>query len=138
MESLIINNCKVEIIQLHDWFSDWFNGSVKNNNSNLEEFSSVLNENFHLITPNGELIAKKGLIERIKNSHSSKSQVNNFNITVEHITIRNDQENFVVVSYVEHQNEGNTKSKRLSSVIFKKNPMLRNQLEWIHVHETWI
>ena len=129
-------NVKSEIIRLHQFFTLWFNGRIEE--QEIDQFISVIHDDFILITPNGQIIDKSEIIEAIKKSYNSKEFENNFKIVIVNVRVTHSSENYFQAMYNEVQYEDNLKTNRLSSVLFKINEKLENKLEWIHVHETWV
>ena len=132
-------NINSEIIEIHQFFMDWFTGSISNTEEVFFRFFKVLTPNFELITPSGNIFHYTDVIEMIKSSYGSRSLPNSqFKIEIKNINVRFAFQSILGATYEEWQYSDDSKTARISTVIFQKNNNTSNQLSWVHVHETWL
>ena len=132
-------NCYNEIVGLHRFFQDWFNGHLVMNENTFERFSNVLEAEFELITPSGQRHTKKEILKLVWDSHSSRSNSDNpMNIWIENFRFRRISDSIFLVTYEEWQKIENNDQGRLSTALFKKSENKFNGIDWIHVHETFV
>jgi len=129
-------NYQREIIELHQFFTDWFAGRLSQSEVHFARFSQVIADGFALITPDGVLIERDTLQDRIFAGYGQRPD---FHVWIKNPQIRHRQDDIIVVTYEEWQrtSEGG-QTARLSTAIFRENDNTPNGLEWLHVHETWL
>lgn len=120
-----------EIEGLHNFFQQFFTGEIQQDT--ISRFSLVLEDNFSLITPGGQLITRENILAMVKQSYDSRK---NMRIWTNDIVTRSLSNNLYVTTYQELQEiEDGTKTVRLSTAIFRIDEA---KVTWIHVHETWV
>jgi len=126
---------EAEIIQLHQFFQDWFNGEIEPSEENFSRLSDVLADSFKLVSPDGQVLQRKPLLDGLEQAHNTRRGMR---IWIEDMRVLHWFDELVLAIYQEWQQiEGKTTS-RLSSVLFVRKPGTPNGLEWLHVHETWM
>ena len=131
--------CYTEIIELHSFFQDWFNGKLEMNEKNFQRFPEVLDTNFELITPRGEKYSRKEILQLVWKSHASrKNSVNPMTIWIENFTFRMITSDIFLVTYEEWQKIESKNQGRLSTAIFSKNLNKFNGIDWVHVHVVFL
>jgi hypothetical protein len=123
---------EVEITELHEFFQNWFTGTVPE--TAFSRFSNVMNENFKIISPRGDLTNRADLIKLLKNGYRRNP---NISISVSDISVEMLSENTFLAIYEEHQKSNNEFTSRISSALFTPNTNSPNNYNWLHVHETW-
>lgn len=123
-----------EIIDLHDFFTDWFNGSV--DISQLESaLINLLHPNFIMISPNGVKISKNALAEGFTQAYGINPS---FKIQIRDVAIHHMTGTTVFATYTEWQRGAQTSEHsnngRISSVVID----IGASTQWIHLHETWL
>ena len=68
--SLLISD---EIEGLHEFFQQFFTGVAKQ--SSATRFEDVLDDNFTLITPGGQIISRENIIATIRQSHATRNKM---------------------------------------------------------------
>ena len=133
------NHCYNEIVELHSFFQDWFNGKIEKNKEPFERFPNVLEEKFELITPSGQKHTKDEILQLVWNSHASRAESDNpMKIWIENFNFKTISDELFLVTYEEWQKiDGNDKG-RLSTAIFQRCENNFNGITWIHVHETFL
>ncbi|WP_299548844.1 hypothetical protein [uncultured Tateyamaria sp.] len=122
-----------EIVDLHAFFVEWFNGTVDRDQLG-PRFLSRLDENVVFIPPEGHVLTGTMLKEGFDRGHSSNTD---FRIQIRDVTIRHKIDDLVMATYTEWQ-VGATQSEhanaRVTSVLMK----LTNPVTWLHIQETWL
>ena len=129
------NRCQQEIVELHQFFQDWFTGVLLADDAAFARFSQVLGDTFIIISPDGRALSRNPLLESLRGMHGAhKGQ----RIWIENVQLRHQADNLALVTYEEWQEVAENKTGRLSTVLFQVKPDTPNGLEWLHVHETWL
>ena len=126
-------DCKAEIVGLHQFFQDWFNGNASV--GDFERFSGVLAPDFTMISPDGKLTRVRPLIEALGAAGGSGPGMRIW-IENSEVLIRDGASTLAV--YEECQDQDGRRNRRRSTVLFRDNAEKPNGLEWVHVHETWM
>lgn len=121
-----------EIIDLHDFFMEWFNGTV--DRDQLEpRFLSRLDKDVVFIPPEGSIISGDGLKDSFEKGYGSNTE---FRIKIRDVKIRHRVGDAVLATYTEWQTGDVHSSKannaRITSVLMEIGPPIR----WLHIHET--
>jgi hypothetical protein len=123
-----------EIRELHQFFTDWYNGTVEDDAENFARFEQVIAPSFRLISPDGINHHYAPLTKKIKEDHGSRPGMQ---IEIKSVVLRFHSPEYTFATYEEWQHTEGKNTSRISSVIFHANPDCPNGLEWVHVHETW-
>ena len=131
--------CKKEIIELHTFFEEWFNGAIEQTRTNFRRLENVLDSNFTLITPSGIKQSREELIPLLWEAAGSRvNKESPLDIWIENYLFKQLGSDLYLVTYEEWQKDEKRKRGRLSTAIFKKEMNEYNNLLWLHVHETWL
>lgn len=122
-----------EIVDLHDFFTQWFNGTV--DRDQLEpQFLSRLDENVVFIPPEGHILTGGMLKGGFDQGYGSNK---GFRIQIRDVIIRQEIGDLVLATYTEWQ-IGATQSEhanaRVTSVLVK----MTSPITWLHIQETWL
>ncbi len=131
----MITRVEKEIIQLHQFFQDWYNNQLALTKDNFSHCENVLAKDFSIIFPNGEVVRCQPLLERLRNAHNSHNEMR---IWIKNIQIRHHISDVILATYEEWQEIEGQITARLSSVVFQEVQSTPNGVCWLHVHETWI
>lgn len=136
----MLNKCHREVKELHQFFEGWFTAQIPHVDKMLERVSTVLSDDFQLITPEGHLLTRDDLLEQLKKSYGSQADRDKYKIEVTNFDGRALAEDGVIflTTYQENQYINDEHNIRLSSSLFRSKPDTPNQVEWIHVHEVWL
>jgi hypothetical protein len=124
-----------EIVDLHQFFEDWFSGKLDLTDANFRRFESVIADGFALIDPGGVITERETLIPRLRAAHNTRPNVR---VWIENIRLHHYVGDILLVTYEEWQESGDQTTARLSTALFRDKPDAPNGLEWLHVHETWL
>ncbi|MBB4566680.1 hypothetical protein [Rhizobium leucaenae] len=132
----LFERAKVEIIDLHRCFSNWYN-SDDPDPADFSRFEKVLGEGFHIVTPDdGRIIERDSIISHVRANHSCFH--GDFIIEIEDIKPGWEAAGIIVVTYIEAQCRAGAWSRRRASALFTENSSMPNGVEWRHLHETWL
>ncbi len=137
--SIMEQRCSDEVVQLHQFFQDWFNAAIPPTDEELGRFSSVMAERFVIISPNGELTERDALLERLRAAHGIWSEMSRpCRIWIENLQVRHQVGDQILVLYEEWQEIEGESRGRLSTALFRRREGTPNGVEWMHVHEVWL
>lgn len=130
---------QTEVIELHQFFQDWFTGRLMNTDENFNRFSSVIAEDFEHISPEGLETNRDDLIYGLKKAHTSRANSEKpYRVWIKNVRIRAVDDGIFIVSYEEWQESKGETRGRLSTALFREKPATPNGVEWLHVQETWL
>lgn len=129
------NRCEKEIIELHQFFQDWFSGAVPNTDEQFTRAADVLDEGFVIISPDGTLTEGAPLLAGIRQGHGTRP---NFRIWVEDFRFHRQDNYIALTTYQEWAKIGEETTARISTALFREKAGNPNGVEWLHVHETWL
>lgn len=128
--------CEDEVLELHRFFQAWYRGEIDADGEAFGRVSEVLAEGFHLVSPEGEMVARSDILAAIRRSHASKPA--DFVIRTERCHFRAGGRGLGVVTYEEwHEEEGKSRG-RISTAVLQDRADAPQGVEWVHVHETWL
>jgi hypothetical protein len=131
----MIDTIAREIDELHQFFQDWFTGSIPQTEANFARVTAALAPGFVLISPDGALAEYATVIDWLRKGYGTRP---GFRLWVEKIVPRYAASDLALVTYEEWQQRDDRITARLSSAIFRHCPTAPNGVEWLYVHETWL
>jgi len=135
----IEQRCRQEIEQLHGFFERWFNGRVEQTQSEFSRLDIALDADFVLVGPDGVDVTRKQLIDDIWDHWNHPAdEGKDFHIEVSDVSVRRRLPLIFIATYTERQEVGDEVTERRSTVVFRETPEAPNDLEWLHLHESWI
>ncbi len=129
--------CRNEVIELHQFFQDWFSGRLENSDRIFQRISKTLSEDFQIVGPSGTLTPRDRLLDGLRRSYASMKG-RKFRIWIENYQARPIGEGLWLITYEEWQEDEKERKGRLSSAVFRGKPGNPNHVEWLHVHEVWL
>jgi len=127
-ETLAVTN---EIVRLHDFFQDWFNGA---RNHLIDEFADALDDAFFIVSPRGTVSDKDSIVAAVR-GHANTGPIE---IRVEHVEVRASGElGLVIATYEEHQERQVESAVLVSTVGLIADPSCPGGYRWYFVHETF-
>jgi len=130
------DRCETEIVDLHRFFERWYRGELELTSEDFARVSDVLTEDFRMINPDGEVVARSELLTGLRRNHGTRSD--DFQIRVENVSYRMVGRTAAAVTYEEWHEEGGRTRGRVSTAILREHSSTPNGVEWLHVHETWL
>jgi len=135
----LFEDCKKEVIELHEFFKQWFKAEIENNDEVYSRLEKALNKDFLLISPDGSVSTRDKLLVQLKTGYSShKDATIAYELWVQNIQLRLLEGNLCLVTYEEWGKVHGKINARLSSALFRKKIEAPNGVEWVHVHEVSI
>ena len=129
--------CEREVVELHVFLEQWFTGRLPDTDEAFARFESALAPRFTLVDPAGELLDRATVVGAVRGGHG-RSAGEEFTIRIEKATVRHRSTAACLVTYEEWHDTATTSRGRLSSVLFVHRSGAPNDLEWLHLHETWL
>jgi hypothetical protein len=124
-----------EIVDLHQFFQDWFNGDLGASTENFSRLGIALAPNFKMITPQGNLVERAPLVDSLNSAHNSRTGMR---IWIKNVVLQHQLGETIIATYEEWQEIKSQVSARLSSATFKFDSDAPNGVAWVHLHETWL
>lgn len=125
---------QTEIVELHRFFQNWFNGDIPCTDEAFQRMDRVMDDGFTIVMPNGKRIDRDPLLTGLYKAHGGRPGIR---IWIEHVRLLMTEGPMAVVEYEEWQQEGETTTARVSTAVFRDEPAAPNGLSWLRVHETW-
>ena len=133
------DRCREEVVQLHRFFQDWFNGTLDKTDENFRRFGDVVADGFQIILPNGELTDREEILERVRQAHGVNTVSGTpIRIWIDGYRSRPIDEALQLVTYQEWQQTDGEPRGRRSTAVMRDKPGTPNRVEWLHVHEVWL
>ncbi|WP_448721230.1 DUF4440 domain-containing protein [Acanthopleuribacter pedis] len=125
-----------EVEEFHQFFQDWFTGTLPRTAQAFARFSDNLAPDFELISPRGDLLARSALVNGLEQAHGKLPKT--IKIWVRDVKVRSLGAGLWLATYEEWQDKGDGERGRLSTVVFREHAASPNGMLWLHVHETWL
>lgn len=132
------NQCEKEIVELHRFFEEWFMARLADSGAAFSRFAGVMADGFIMISPEGTVTERAELLEGLRFAHGAYASAGSISIRVANIRERHYSDGLCLMTYEEWQDKGNGEQGRLSSALFRRRLGAPNDVEWLHVHETWM
>lgn len=85
-----------EIVQLHQFFQDWYNGAIPETKAGFTRLENALAEGFRIITPDAQIIEREAILQSIESAHNTRLAMR---IWIEDVRIQRWFENHILASY---------------------------------------
>jgi hypothetical protein len=128
----MLERVEAEIIGLHEFFVAWFTGQ----RSDFDRVETALHADFSMVTPDGQQLDRAAILARLAKAPGSIAEA--FEIGIEAVRQVWRSADALLVSYVEAQRRGETRTRRRSTALFVTDGALPDKLVWRHLHETWM
>ncbi len=132
MDADCLARVKNEVEDLHQFFVDWFAGSLSEDVFE-DQFVKRFSKDFIIIPPAGGLLDLSQISNAIRSGYASNTD---FRIQIRNVQIQREMGGYLVVTYEEWQKNAlattPANNGRIATAIFEYNETLR----WCHIHET--
>jgi len=119
-----------EIVRLHDFFQDWFNG---HGDRSVDEFTDALDDAFFIVSPTGTVSDKTQIVGMVA-SHTGTGPME---ICIENVELKRSGEGgLLIATYEEHQKRTGGTSALISTAGFRTDESTPGGYRWLFVHET--
>lgn len=123
-----------EIVDLHDFFTEWFNGTAERDQ--LEpRFLSRLHDEVVFIPPEGHAMTGPMLKGGFDQGYGSNAD---FRIQIRDVVVRHEVGDLVLATYTEWQTGAKqsalANNARITTVLMK----MASPVTWLHIQETWL
>lgn len=135
MVTISLEACAREIVELHEFFQDWFTGDRDDHPATFARFTAVMDSDFVIIGPDGILTTFPTLVDRLRSAYGRFPCTR---IWTENHQRHQQLGNWAICTYEEWQATQEVTTARLSTVIFQADDRAPNGVRWLHVHETWL
>jgi hypothetical protein len=126
-----LSGVRTEIVRLHDFFEEWFNGVE---GMSLAVFSEALDEQFFMVAPSGAKLSKTAVVSAVETQFGKDSA----QISIRNVEIEYSAGSAVTATYEEHQIRGGNVSARITTVTMVIDRSAPGGYRWLFVHETWL
>lgn len=123
-----------EVEELHRFFEDWFSGRCEATDAAFARFERVLADDFEIVTPDGAVLDRTTILDAVRGGHGSGPM----RIWIEKYRARSTDGGLHLATYEEWQTRDDVTRGRLSTVLFRAGPGGDDEMQWVHVHETWL
>lgn len=125
--------CRAEITGLHEFFVEWFDGSVPR--EELSRLERALAPEFEMVTPEGERVDRGALVDGLAESYG-RTEGEAFDIDVREVEAIELLEDHAVIRYEEWQLTDEGESGRVSTGLFRAAADAPEGVVWVTLHET--
>ena len=123
-----------EVLALHELFVAWFRQG--SDAGDLGSWEAALASDFRMVTPDGVVIVRAALLERLLQARNS--QPADFSIVISAIEPLWQERDAVLLGYVEQQYRSGSITRRRSTALFTAAPSAPRGVVWRHLQETWM
>jgi hypothetical protein len=130
-------NAEQEVIDFHQALQGWLGGTTANTDKAYAPIENALAANFTYTLPDGVSVDKAATVGELRRAYGAHGQ--DFRIWIQAFRVIASTDTICVVDYEEWQRiaDGSI-TGRSSTAVFSSNDNKRRQVEWLHVHETWL
>jgi hypothetical protein len=119
-----------EIEELHGVFVELFCGRSRD----FSRCAAAFSAQFEMVTPDGKNHDHAGVLLALEKAKAPAD----FSIAISNIRSLWEDQNSVLIQYVEQQYRGGKTSRRLSTALFEAEAKAPCGVVWRHLHETWM
>jgi hypothetical protein len=124
-----------EIIAFHRFFVAWYDAATADS-VDFGRCEQVFAPEFHMIPPTGRIYDRTETIEFIRANRASFN--GDFAIDIENIHTFWQDDEMILLTYVEKQDRRGEKTARQASAYFIRHSSAPNGVQWRYLHESWM
>lgn len=125
-------DCSTEVDEFHRFVERWFAGTI----DDPRRLEASLAPDFHIVTPQGTIRTRDGLVEDVVGTHAAYADVE-FEITIGAFEPRDVTDDRCLATYEERRSIDDRHETRVATALFRRADA-PNGVEWVHVHETGV
>lgn len=130
----LLDDVRIEFVDLHDFFVAWFNGTADRTQLDAE-FVARMNPNMTFIPPEGITLSLPELVSGFQQAYGTNTD---FRIDIRDVAIRHVVGDHILVTYTEWQrgavmSSPSRNARQSSGLLTKGKPF-----QWLHIQETWL
>jgi hypothetical protein len=130
-------NAEREVREFHEFIERWLAG--RSDSDAYDRARAVLPDDFEIVSPSGERRDGEQVRSDLRAGHGSATDSEPpLQIRVTDLRTRVEDENGCLLTYEEWQRRDGDWKGRTSSVLFRPVDDTPNDVEWVHLHETWL
>jgi hypothetical protein len=122
-----------EVLELHALLEAWLGGGAPGDLGRLE---AALAPDFRMVPPGGALLGREQVLAMLTDARAARGA--SFHIVVDEADAVEVGDDLCLVTYVERQAGPDGPTSRRSSALLRDAPGAPNDVQWLHLHETWI
>lgn len=139
----LTERCEKEVVELHRFLEDWYNGALAPTEENLARFAGVLAPSFLLVSTDGRTSSRATLVDGLRKAHGTwrepgSDEPGAGRIRIERFRTRLIDGPVALATYEEWREVGGEVRGRTSTVVFRLEHGLPNGVAWYHLQETWL
>ena len=132
----MIESCHREVVELHAFFSSWFEGRVVNDDETFARVARVLADDFVYIGVDGSVRGREEVLGSIRAHHGAHAaDGHGLRIYIRHFEGRWSSAGVALTTYEEQQFVDGVPNARLSTAIFRRSENAPEGVLWFHLHE---
>lgn len=135
--------CHREVVELHQFFEDWFLAKLDDTDAAFDRFSSAMADSFQIVPPSGFMSDIDRLNVRLRSAHGAWTGPDGNGtgwIWVSAVNTRPvaGHDDLCLVTYEEWQEREGVARGRQSTALMQRDESAPGGVLWLHVHETWL
>ena len=130
--------CRREIVDLHQFFEDWFNGKIAPDSDAAGRLDEALAPKFEMVAPEGRVVSREEVVHSVRDAHGRDAADGGMRIRIENVRCRPLVDAIWLCLYEEWQTRGGTDRGRRSTAVLRRAEHASHGVEWVHLHETWL
>ena len=135
MNTQIKEKVETEIVELHQFFQDWFTAELPDTDQAFARLPAALADDFCMVIPSGNLVELDSLLVGLRGGHGAQPGIR---IWIENTRVQMNEGTLWLATYEEWQEVDGAKQGRISTALFTEDASAPGGLKWRHVHETYL
>ena len=132
------DHCHREIVDLHKFFEDWFNGKIATDDDAAGRLDAALGPKFEMVDPDGRIVPREEIVQIVRDARGRDATDGGVRIRIENVRCRPLVDAVWICLYEEWQMRNGTDRGLRSTAILRRAEHAPHGIEWVHLHETWL